>query len=171
MKTIILIRHAMAENNPHINDHQRQLTLQGTKDAIKIAKYLAQNNYQPDYALISDATRTKQTWQYLAQNLIRQNEINCQFMAELYNATMGDMIKIINLVPDQFANLIIIGHNPVIAQLALFFTANISDNNNSFLRNYPAAGLTILHFSTISWKEIDSNLPIKAEFVDPAKLC
>ena len=59
------MRHAKAE--PFGNDdHGRQLTDRGRRDAIEAGVWLAQHDLVPDHALVSSAARTVATWEGVA---------------------------------------------------------------------------------------------------------
>lgn len=62
MKTIILFRHAKAAREHEApTDRQRRLTTRGHRDAEAAGAALLAAGLKPDYAVISDAMRTRET--------------------------------------------------------------------------------------------------------------
>lgn len=114
MKTLILLRHAEAENpQMGMEDHSRLLTETGMKQAEQVGRYLMQENLLPDYILCSPATRTRQTLSHI--NLSTEPV----FENALYHAHMEQLEEHISLIPSQNQKLLMVGHNPAIGDLAM----------------------------------------------------
>ena len=65
---LILLRHSKAEpGQPGGNDHDRALTSHGHSLALERAKQLADLEWLPDIVLVSDATRTLETWDTMTE--------------------------------------------------------------------------------------------------------
>src|SRR6476620_2790539 len=64
---LLIFRHAKAEKGaPGMRDRDRPLNPRGVKDASRMGGYLAHHTLQPDFALVSPARRTRETWDALA---------------------------------------------------------------------------------------------------------
>lgn len=117
MQRLILMRHAEAVGSaPSGLDRDRALSPRGRSEARSVGRALAARGLQPDLALVSAATRTRQTW-----DLVREGLADIELRAEpaLYNApaeTLRVHAERAGLVADC---VILIAHNPGIHQLAM----------------------------------------------------
>jgi phosphohistidine phosphatase len=117
MRRLILFRHAKAEPRaPGEDDFDRALAPRGREDAGLIGEALAAQNLIPDYALISPARRTAETWICCRDSFPR---IRAELNRELYNAAPEDIRAAIEGVADRCDTLIVIGHNPGLHELAV----------------------------------------------------
>ena len=120
-KQLYLLRHAQAENiDASKIDADRHLTKTGEKNAFNIGKYLQKEVDQIDKILCSPAKRTKQTLENL-----NVNYKNSEFIPSIYGSQTNTLFKLIQSQKKSIMNLLLIGHNPSITQLASFFMENI----------------------------------------------
>jgi phosphohistidine phosphatase len=117
MRRLILFRHAKAEpRGPGEDDFDRPLSERGREDAALIGAALARENLAPDYALISPARRTAETWICARDAFPR---IRAELNRVLYNAAPEDIREAIDQVAERCDTLIVIGHNPGLHELAV----------------------------------------------------
>ena len=65
MKTLVLMRHAKSGYSGDLSDFDRSLNERGNRSATALGKWLKDNSFFPDLALVSAATRTVQTFNEL----------------------------------------------------------------------------------------------------------
>jgi phosphohistidine phosphatase len=117
MRRLILFRHAKAEPRaPGGDDFDRPLAERGREDAVLVGQALAGQNLAPDYALISPARRTAETWICCRDAFPR---IRAELNRELYNAGPEEIRGAIEAVADRCDTLMVIGHNPGLHELAV----------------------------------------------------
>ena len=117
MRRLILFRHAKAEPRaPGEDDFDRALSERGREDAALVGAALARENLAPDYALISPARRTAETWICARDAFPR---IRAELNRTLYNAAPEDVREAIEQVAERCDTLIVIGHNPGLHELAV----------------------------------------------------
>ena len=117
MRRLILFRHAKAEPRaPGEDDFDRPLSEHGREDAALVGAALARENLAPDYALISPARRTAETWICARDAFPR---IRAELMRSLYNAGPDEIHAAIDQVAERCDTLIVIGHNPGLHELAV----------------------------------------------------
>jgi phosphohistidine phosphatase len=117
MRRLILFRHAKAEpRGPGEDDFDRPLSERGREDAALVGAALARENLAPDYALISPARRTAETWICARDAFPR---IRAELNRTLYNAAPEDVREAIEQVAERCDTLIVIGHNPGLHELAV----------------------------------------------------
>lgn len=66
MKQLLLLRHAKSAWPDGVADHDRPLADRGRRDAPRMGAYIAKAGLQPDFALVSSALRTQETWGLVA---------------------------------------------------------------------------------------------------------
>jgi phosphohistidine phosphatase len=124
MRRLILFRHAKAEPRaPGEDDFDRALSERGREDAALVGAALARENLAPDYALISPARRTAETWICARDAFPR---IRAELNRALYNAGVEDIREAIEQVAERCDTLIVVGHNPGIHELAVELLAEAS---------------------------------------------
>lgn len=117
MNRLILMRHAKAERDaPSGKDVDRPLSTRGVVDAGLVARALAQRGVRPDVALVSAATRTRQTWD-AARDAFGDVEVSVELA--LYDASSDALRRAVDGQEDRAGCLILIAHNPGVHQLAV----------------------------------------------------
>ena len=66
LRRLIVMRHATAVSSFGGSDHERPLTERGTREALLMPQRLTARGFTPQWALVSDATRTTETWWCMA---------------------------------------------------------------------------------------------------------
>ncbi len=109
----MLIRHAKSSwDDPLLDDHDRRLNDRGNRDAPKIGHWIAQLA-KPDLVLCSDARRTRETWNHIADALPLTT---VDYRADLYLASAQRLDRAIAAATVD--TLAIVAHNPGIGDLA-----------------------------------------------------
>lgn len=112
---LILMRHATADADGG-GDHARALSLQGVGEARAVGQDWPDWLSWPDHALVSDARRTQQSLQALAET---RSLAKTESESGLYLASAAAMLERIQRVPTGIHSLLVLGHNPGIHELAL----------------------------------------------------
>lgn len=128
---IYLIRHGEAEQNK--DDFQRKLTSRGIEE-INTVKHILQSRENLTI-WVSSARRTTETYKIL--NL----KTEATFYEHLYLATLQELLKTIwsNKVD---SDLLIIGHNPGLSQLASYLLSDDTELSTGELIGIDLKGLT-----------------------------
>ncbi|MGL5825984.1 MAG: SixA phosphatase family protein [Nocardioides sp.] len=115
MRRLVLTRHARAEAFAS-SDHDRRLTSAGIQDAHTLGSWLAGCGVVPDRALVSTATRTRQTWAALASTA--GWAVAPEFDDVVYAGDTDTLIDEIRETPAAYPTVLLLGHNPAMAYLA-----------------------------------------------------
>ncbi|MEV5492799.1 histidine phosphatase family protein [Streptomyces bobili] len=160
-RTIVLFRHAKADW-PQVTDHERPLADRGRQDAAVAGRKLTDSGIAVDLALCSTATRTRETWKLAVHELPHRPKT--VYEERIYEASPGELIALLNEVPDEVRDLVLVGHNPGIEGLAevLSGTAEEDARERMTRRGFPAAAFAVLTFDG-SWKSLE---PGTASLVD-----
>ena len=116
-KTLYLLRHSDAVNSAD-NDYNRKLSHLGKDKAHHFStKFSAEFSF--DLVLCSSANRTKETL-----NLLELKQTEMLFYDSLYLAEKEMLLAEIEKVPVRISNLLIIGHNNGLSDLAIYLTGS-----------------------------------------------
>lgn len=116
MQRLILMRHARAEPGATGGDRARALSAEGRRDAVLMGRALAERGFRPDLALVSDAQRTRQTWDLAHEAL---GDVEVRIEPALYNASPDILRHAVEAAEDQAGCLLVLAHNPGVHLLAL----------------------------------------------------
>lgn len=111
----MVVRHAKAEQFAS-SDHARELTDSGRRAAEEAGEWLATEEIEADYALVSSATRALQTWHALADGA--GWDVEADVDDSLYAADPDTVLDVIRTVPEDSRCVVVLGHNPTMASLA-----------------------------------------------------
>ncbi|AAZ54173.1 histidine phosphatase family protein [Thermobifida fusca] len=141
-RRLVVLRHAQAEHSASLADVDRPLTQEGRQQARMVGERLAREGLLPDHVLCSTARRTRQTWDLVAEQLPCEPEVD--FDAELYTADVDTALQLVSYVDPQVRTLLVVGHNPTMAQLAAAF-----DSESGYL-SFPPASVAVVDLD-VDW--------------------
>ena len=169
MRRLLLLRHAKAAALAGGGDHARPLALRGRGDAPRLGAWLAGRGDAPDLALVSDARRARETFDLLAAGF--HEPIEARSEPRIYDAAPGALLKLAQGAPASARTLLLVGHNPGMAELAICLTGHGDRYAFSRMRaKFPPAGLAILDFDADAWADIAIGAGRLDCFVTPAQL-
>lgn len=116
-RSLVLLRHAKAENPIGTPDDRRPLSARGHADAQAAGAWLA-SRHVPELVLCSPTKRTRQTWHAVAANLPAQSDPEVRYERRLYFGGADDLLQVVREVEDSVSTVLIIGHNPTLSQIA-----------------------------------------------------
>jgi len=144
MKHLLLIRHAKAAAGSP--DKERPLTSEGEGEARKIGERLSVHNLAAAAILSSPAKRCMQTVALLGRELGFAREDVLQ-KAEMYEANVGDLLRVLQGIDDGFSAGLLVGHNPGLSELGEFLSQEV-------FGSLPTCGVLVLEFDVLTWKDI-----------------
>ena len=141
-RKLILMRHAKADYPLGVSDHERPLASRGHREAPAAGAWLVENNLVPDYILCSDALRARSTCAWVLSELGEKGPTP-YVDSRIYGAGVAKLCSIINEVPDTVSTLLVIGHQPVLQDLALRLASVDSDEVAEWLDRVEAGNLYV----------------------------
>ncbi|MHC5908710.1 SixA phosphatase family protein [Streptomyces sp. S6] len=164
-RKIVLLRHAKADWNDG-DDHERPLAERGRKDAPVAGRRLADAGFSFDLALCSTATRTRETWKLAVHELPERPKT--VYEERIYEASLGELIAVLNETPDDVRELILIGHNPGIHALADALAGEAEGDTLARMNRagFPTSAFAVLTFEG-SWKSVEHGVGKLTEFWAP----
>lgn len=166
MRRLMLLRHAKTERaDPGERDRDRKLMKRGRGDAAVIGAYMADHGLVPDLAMVSPATRTKETWSLVAPCFAKPPAMITD--DRIYNATVEKLLGAIGEAGKAQA-LLVVGHNPGLHDLAVQLIASgdvvARERINEKL---PTSGLVVIELPLDEWATIHPRSGRLERFVSP----
>jgi phosphohistidine phosphatase len=169
MKLVYLLRHAKSSwSDGTQRDHARPLNARGRDAADRIGEFLAEQPELPELALCSSAQRTRETLERVQRRLRR--ELPAEIEPELYLASGERLLARLRALPDTIARVLLVGHNPGIAELAeRLAREGPAELRERLAEKYPTGALAVVRASVRRWNEISHGGRLEA-FVRPRDL-
>ncbi|MFP4313777.1 MAG: SixA phosphatase family protein [Alphaproteobacteria bacterium] len=165
MKRLYILRHAQALSTPvGGSDFDRPLAPQGLEDAKALGRKMAKHDYKPDICLYSPALRTTQTLENL--------ELSCKSVSaveDMYDANAQRLLDLINNSEDDYASLLLVGHNPAIHELAMRLAGEESAASpmQRMMQGYKPGSLSVFDCPCAVWNDVEYGGNILSDFLEP----
>jgi len=149
----VVVRHSKAEQSGE-TDQARRLIDRGRSDAEAAGQWLAGQDVVPDHALVSAAPRARETWEALAAGAGWSVEPNLD--EGLYSAGPDTALDLIRGVPADTAVLVVVGHNPTMAQLAQLLDDGEGDPEaaNAMASGFPTTAVAVFEYDG-AWADLE----------------
>ena len=157
-RTLILMRHAKSSwATPDLSDHDRPLNKRGRSSAHAMGAWAKTQGHMPDLCVSSSSTRTLQTFLGLG--------LDCpvRFLRNLYHAGPEMMMEV--LQDQDAASVLMLGHNPGIADFALRLVAKPPLHPR--FADYPTCATTVIYWAAERWSDIEWRLGKVIDFAVP----
>ena len=170
MRRLALLRHAKAAPQGGGDDHGRPLALLGREAAPRVGAWLKASGISPALTLVSDARRTRETFDLLAAAF--GGALAMRLEPRIYNATARTLLDLVRATPAKVPALMLVGHNPGLAELAMRLAGGGGDSQaEARLRaGFPTASVAILDFDANAWPDIAHGTGRLASFATPAEM-
>lgn len=164
-RRIVLVRHAKADWSQE-NDHDRPLSDRGRKDAPTAGRWLAGSGVTPGLALVTTATRGRETWKLMAAELAARPRT--VYEERLYEAGLGELLALVNETSDDVGDLLVLGGNPGVHALADALTGEAEGDLPARMNRsgFPTASIAVLT-CTGPWKAVEHGAATLVAFWAP----
>ena len=170
MRRLMLLRHAKSDwSQPGARDHDRPLNARGRKAAPKVGAYMARHDLVPDLILASTATRVRETLDLVLGGLDAAPRIVSE--PRIYEAEPDTLMQVIRAAPRAAERLLLVGHNPGLAELAALLVATGKAETRARLAaKFPTAALAVIDFTFDDWKKLREKSGRLERFIVPRLL-
>jgi phosphohistidine phosphatase len=152
MLRLAILRHAEAVPLTDESDAERELTPSGRDMAERMGRYFRDTGLKPDLALVSPAKRAKETFEGLERGAGETYTVD--YLPDLYSADLRTLEDVIAEAPPDAKFLLLVGHNPGLAELALVLAGRGNKAELARMRGYfPAPALAVIDFDVESWRK------------------
>jgi phosphohistidine phosphatase len=151
---LMLLRHAKSDwSRAGLGDHERPLNARGRKAAPKIGAYMARHALMPDLVVASTATRARDTLDLVLAAFKRAPK--AAYDARLYEAEAGALLDVLKETPRGTQSLLLVGHNPGLAELAaLLIASGNAEARARLTAKFPTAALAVIDFTLDEWSKL-----------------
>lgn len=150
MHLLHLLRHAKSSLKDDVDDHERRLSRRGREAAQLVAQHLPGAIGKLDLVLCSSAMRTRETLELVLVGF--QERPLCVVEDNFYLAECRQLIARLQRLEESFSNVLLIGHNPGLHQLAIAL-AEPSPLARSFSNKFPTLARASYRIGT-EWSRI-----------------
>jgi phosphohistidine phosphatase len=153
LRRLVVLRHAKSAWPEGVPDHERPLAARGLRDAPAAGRALAEADWLPDLALCSTAVRARQTWELASAQWGTPPPVRLQ--RRLYAADAPDLLDAVHEVPAAVRTLLLIGHNPGLAELVLELAEDgLNDTVDRVRTKFPTAAIAVLAWHGPAWEAL-----------------
>ena len=122
MRRLILMRHAKSDWNRNVTDHARPLNARGQREAPCMAQHLKRIGWLPEAVVLSDATRTCETWECMWGEL---PAVEPRETGALYLASAQAILTVASGLPAAARTALLLGHNPGMSSAASYLAGRL----------------------------------------------
>jgi len=170
MRRLMLLRHAKSDwSDAGTRDQDRPLNARGREAAPKMGTYMARHGLVPDQIIASPVTRVTDTLALVLPAFKKQPKTMSD--ARLYETDADELLKLIKETPHGVHSLLLVGHNPALAELAaLLMATGDVESRQRLIEKFPTAGLAVIDFPFDDWSKIRPKSGRLDRFVLPKAL-
>jgi phosphohistidine phosphatase len=170
MRRLMLLRHAKSDwSRPGLSDHDRPLNPRGREAAPKVGAYMAHHALLPDLIIASTAARVRETLDLALAAFKRAPKVKSD--ARLYEAGAGALLKVLQATPSDVQSLLLVGHNPGLAELATLLVATGKTEARARLADkFPTGALAVIDVPLDDWGQLHPGSGRLDRFVVPRAL-
>jgi phosphohistidine phosphatase len=152
---LYLLRHARAEvGSDRLPDHGRALSPEGRQEMVDVGAWLSRRNEPPDRIVCSSSRRAVETMQCLLGAL--RVKPTTWISDDLYLASAWKLFEQVRATEAGVRSLMLVGHNPGIAELASRLAARgDAAALRSLSRRFPPATLAEPELAGSSWVSLE----------------
>ncbi len=150
MKYLSILRHAKAKRpEDYATDIERPLTKRGQSDAAAIGEIIARLQPEIDWIISSPALRTSETTAAVTAKLNFTRDV--VWHDAVYAAGADDLLHVLAQVPAEREHVLLVGHNPGMADLISGLAAGAPAR---LALDLAPGGLGHLSLEIFSWNQI-----------------
>ncbi|WP_055491410.1 histidine phosphatase family protein [Streptomyces sp. TP-A0356] len=166
LRRLVVLRHAKSAWPGGVSDHERPLAPRGLRDAPAAGRALAEADCLPDLALCSTAVRARQTWELASAQWGTPPPVRLQPL--LYAADVPDLLEAVREVPATVGTLLLIGHNPGLAELVLTLAGDgLDDTLDRVHAKFPTSAIAVLAWHGATWDSLAPGTALLVEVIVP----
>lgn len=156
MRRLVLLRHAKSSwDDLSQSDHARTLNTRGQRAARQLGDAFRALGLSPDRVLCSTATRTRETWDLLAEGL-GAGAPSARYFNELYLADPDRLLAVAKQEGEAAQTLLIVGHNDGLHEFALGLVSDASELalRDKLSMKFPTAALAVFDCPVEGWEHL-----------------
>jgi len=147
------MRHAKAEPFAE-TDHARRLTDRGVAGARDVGAYLRDAGITPDFALVSSAERTRDTWAAVSE-VAGAGSARVRFDDAVFTGSPDVVLEALQAAPPDASTVVFVGHNPTAAYLCHLLDDGEGEPSavSGLLEGFPPGAVAVIEVG-VPWAEL-----------------
>lgn len=152
-RTLILLRHAKAEQGGYDRDHERELTDRGKRDARAAGEWLRDQGIGLDEVLCSTSERTQQTAEGVWSGGCPETEVHLD--RRIYGASPEALLDVVREADEDADVVMVVGHAPGLPTLAELLAdgEGSAEGHRALAEGFPTCGLAV-HRYRGRWRDL-----------------
>ncbi|MFD6326914.1 SixA phosphatase family protein [Streptomyces sp. NPDC058442] len=152
-RRLVVLRHAKSAWPDGVADRDRPLAARGRRDAPAAGRAIAGTVGLPGLVLCSTAVRTRETWELAAEQW--DTSVPVRYEPRLYAADAPALLAVLHEVPADIGTLLLIGHNPGLADLVLALAGDgVDDTLDRVRTKFPTSAIAVLSWRGAGWPDL-----------------
>ncbi|WP_055694837.1 SixA phosphatase family protein [Streptomyces prasinopilosus] len=152
-RRLVVLRHAKSARPEGVPDRDRPLAARGERDAPAAGRALAAAVGPPGLVLCSTAVRARRTWELAAAEWDAPPPV--RYESRLYAAGVPGLLAVVREVPAEVGTLLLVGHNPGLADLVLALAGDGADDLLDRVRTkFPTSAVAVLTWHGTAWSDL-----------------
>lgn len=154
MKTLLLMRHAKSSwDHGALDDHDRPLNARGRDSADRMGQWLTDQDLVPDFAWVSSAARTQETWARLSHGFDPKPQMRSD--RQLYLSGPDRMLNVFQHTPDAATTVILIAHQPGMSAITGYLADPQGDTGyTKALNHFPTGAIVVMQADIKRWSDL-----------------
>lgn len=166
MRRLMLLRHAKSDWPDGIADLERPLSPRGRDAAPRVGAYLAAEGLVPDRTLVSPARRTRETFDLVSSRMPALRSVSSE--PRIYDASAARLLSVVREQPKEVHLLLVIGHNPGLADLAeSLIVGGAAAAMSRMGEKFPTGALAVIDLPVDAWSEVAPAIGRLDRFITP----
>lgn len=152
-RRLIVMRHAKAEPFAE-TDHARRLTERGVAAAADVGVHLWEQDLRPDFAVVSSAERTRDTWAAVRDEA-GAGSADVRFDDAVFTGSPDVVLEVLQNVPPDAGTVLFVGHNPTAAYLCHLLDDGDGEPSavSGLLEGFPPGAMAVIEVA-VPWSEL-----------------
>jgi phosphohistidine phosphatase len=170
MRRLMLLRHAKSDwSTPGQRDQDRPLNPRGREAAPKMGAYMVRHALIPDLVIASPAARVVETLDLVLSAFEQRPKMRSE--DAIYEGGPNALLDLVKQTPRPVHSLLMVGHNPALAELAaLLIASGEVEARQRLIEKFPTAGLAVIDFALDDWAKLHPRAGRLDRFVVPRAL-
>ena len=167
LRHIVVIRHAKSSwDDPSLADHDRPLSKRGRNALSRLRDHIEGLELRPDLVMCSSSRRTRETLAGIRAAFGQGARVESD--SSLYGAGAERLVTELRRLDDQVTNVVLIGHNPGVADLVDLLAA-ASAPGGAAIDKFPTAAVAVLSVAG-PWSALQPACAMLESFWAPRQL-
>ena len=164
MLNLYVMRHAKSSwEDPELSDYQRPLNKRGRHNAKLMRKIMKNKEMFFDFAYISGAQRTIDTFKYIEDLNLKKKKIK----KEHYLASPEILLESIQSTKDKYKSVLLLNHEPAVKNLTKQLCFRLNEEGNILINKFSTAAIATIIFNRKKWSDINFGDGFLDSFIKP----